>query len=480
MSEFIGRQRELGSLQTLFSSGKSSISVVFGRRRIGKTSLIREACKGMDVLYLEGIENQGKQTQISSFLFQLKIQAGLEEFSVKREEKPSSWSEALYLLVDLLKDKENPVLVLDEFQWLANYRSSLVAELKMLWDQYFSKIPNFQLVLCGSIASFMLTKVVRSKALYGRIDLIINLKQLSLKESAEHLPRCGEEELLLAYLLVGGVPKYLELLRSEDSSIMQKISAGSFLEEGYFRNEFDKIFVSHFGSKKVYQEIIRLLNRRVFGLSRDEILQSTSSSGGGQLTKELFDLESAGFISSFVPFDKKINSKLKRYRIADIFLSFYLEFIEPAKNESYPDPNHFLNSIVHSSKFKSWLGYAFELMCFSHHREIAKLLGFSGVQYRVGPYFRHAKHGVLKGCQLDLVFERADKITIVCELKHSERKIPLDVGRVLSEKLLEIPQFEKKTIQRVLVTNSDMSMDLKQSGKFSSVVKSSKLLQVER
>ncbi len=462
---FVGRQKELTALKEMVQRGKSQICVVYGRRRVGKTELIRHAFQGHRFYSFEGIENQGKSEQIDNFLFQLDYQI---KKKTRRKTSCHSWREAFSQLVSLAQ--EGPVVILlDELQWMANYHSDLVSDLKMIWDQLLSRAGPVTLVLCGSIASFMQKKVIKSKALYGRTDLTIHLKPFSIQETTELLEGKGHEEILLVHLLVGGIPKYLNLLK-EEGSVLLGINKLAFQTAGYFFDEFDRIFTSHFGHHEKYEQIIKTLAGHPYGKSRHEMISTTDSTGGGELTRVLYNLESAGFISSFVPFDKNQNSRLKRYYISDPFLSFYFAFILPYKLGQPKQENYFLNHICPKPQFSSWLGRSFELFCLNHCHDIAKILGFSAVDYQAGPYFNHSKKGQLSGVQIDLIFDRADKVITVCEIKYQNSAIGMNVIRELQGKIEKIEELQNKTVQKVLISKSQASPEVLKSGYFSRVI----------
>jgi hypothetical protein len=345
----------------------------------------------------------------------------------------------------------------------------MISELKMIWERYLGKIAGSKLILSGSVASFMIKKVLKSKAFYGRIESIIHLKPLPLSEVREFFVDADPQNALLAYLFVGGVPKYLELLAAHQSAV-RGMAYECFSKSGYLKEEFDRIFVSHFGKGANYLKIVEALKGRYFGLSRGELEDMGISQGGGQLTQELYDLEQAGFITGFVPFDKKGTSKFKRYILSDPFLSFYMNFMDPSCAPQVRSPDMFISTTFVSPNLHNWLGHSLELLVLQHADRIAELLKFSGIQYSAGPYFRHNKGGVIKGLQLDLVFDRADKIFTVCEVKYLNAAVPLSVGKELSQKIGQVDEFAKKTVQRVVISNQIASSALKESGLVSRVI----------
>lgn len=471
-SNFIGRINELETLRRFLNNSASSLALVYGRRRVGKTRLIEESLRGRPMIFFEGLEGQPQPTQINNFLFQLEQQTG-QRIAGRSEIK--TWSEALIQLKPLLEERPGMTIVLDELQWMANFRSSLISELKMIWERFLGKLPGAKLILSGSNASFMVKKLLRSQALYGRVDSILHLKPLSFAEVHQFLNKRSLLETELAYLMLGGIPKYLEVILKYDS-VLSGIAHESFSDSGYLGTEFQRIFVSHFGRRAVYEKILRALSGKNFGLSRSELIDLKLSSGGGQLSTELYDLEMAGFIQSFVPFDKEDTSKLKRYRLTDPFLYFYITFIDHLRKRPGYKGEDFISTTFVEPRLKSWLGSSFELLLTTHCQRIARILGFSDVSYRVGPYFRHHQGGNLSGAQLDLVYKRADQIFTVVEAKYQSVPIPLAVGRELNAKIAQIKPFSGRTVQRVIFSNQPLSKELAASGLVGRAVSTADLL----
>ena len=467
---FVGRKQEITALSALIKAPAAKVAVVYGRRRIGKTSLIRESIGRSKALVLEGLENAPTKEQLAAFVSQLSRQ--LKRDYSARECK--SWSEAFLLLHEALADKPM-IIVLDELQWMANYRAEMIRALKMVWDNYLSKPAGRTLILCGSIASFMTTKVIRASAFYGRTDLIIHLQSFHLQETRLMLPRRGFTEVLDAQSFTGGVPKYLELLQGE-SSILQAIARQAFKPDGYFVDEYDRLFTSHFGRNPEYERLVRSLAANPYGLGRRELAAKADVPEGGWLTQLLYDLEAAGFIHSQHPFDKSTDSRLIRYLLSDPWLSFYFAFLRPKlktiKDQSQQD--HF-GMIRQSAAWRSWLGRSFELICMRHAEKIAQLLGFAGVQYEFGPWFRAPRRG-LDGVQIDLAFGRADHVITLCEMKRQTaplgKSLIAEVERKVQVLQSEFPRF---TIQRVLITDGPVSKDLQASGYFYRILGSEEL-----
>ena len=455
---FVGREKELAQLSSTLGRARPSMAVVYGRRRIGKSALIFQALKDKPALVFEGLENQSTSEQISNFCLQLSRQVHSSS-SVK---VPRTWREAFFLLEPVLKAKP-ACIVLDEFQWMANYRSAIVSDLKMAWDQILANIPGVSLVLCGSIASFMLNKVVKSTALYGRTDRVIHLKEFQLADSAKMLPGYGTDELLDAQMILGGVPKYQELVR-EYPSLYLAIEELAFQENGYLVDEFDRIFVSHFGRNDEYRRIIAALAKHPYGVFRKELAVAAKIDLGGGLTRHLGDLESAGFIRSILPIGKPANSRITKYILSDAYLRFYYALIRPALASIRAGQSSVrFAHLAQRSAFRSWRGRAFEFVCSQHASRIADALGFGGIEYTFGPFFRSAS-AKSSGVQIDLVFNRADNVLMLCEMKYRQRPLGKPVVNEIRQKIGTLRDlFPTKTIQSVLVYHGSITKEVEHS-----------------
>lgn len=466
---FIGRDEELQALRQAVQARDPRIAVIYGRRRIGKTSLIRQALGREPVFFIEGLENQSTQAQIQSFLMQASRQLR------KKLPEASTWHEALMGLDSVLQ-KRRISIVLDEFQWLANYRQELVSTLKMVWEQYLSRAPGRTLILCGSIASFMTTKVIRSSAFYGRTDLVIHLQGFQLRETARLLRGRGFQEVLDAQCYTGGVPKYLELLAASPSVVLG-MEKEAFRADGYFVEEYERIFVSHFGRNDEYPRLVKALADSPYGLNRRELATEAEIAEGGMLSQRLHDLEAAGFISSHSPFDKGSESRLIRYYLSDPWMSFYHAFLRTRlKQIRTGDKKDQFVTLRQSGAFRSWMGRAFELVCLRHQALLARLLKFEAIDYEAGPWFRSPRKG-LSGVQIDLAFDRADGVITLCEMKRQTAPLGRAVIPEVERKAEALRAvYPRRTVQPVLVVDGPVSKDLTASGYFYRIIQAADML----
>ncbi len=465
--KFVGREEQIEYIRQAKSAGEASILVVYGRRRIGKTELIEHTLSGKNLIKLEGVEGGNMQEQMYRVLYQLSKAFG-DPHITRMQFK--TWLE----LFDFIANKvaKGPwVLYLEELQWLAEYKDTLVSGLKYVWDNRFRHNPEFLLVLCGSSPSFMRNQVIQLEALYNRYLYVIDLQEFSLREMQEFLEKRSLREVMDAFLTVGGVPEYLKRIRKH-SSVQIGICEESFKRDSYFSHEKNRIFISSFASNIHYEEIIVFLSQVKFA-TKQEIEKKLHAKSGGNLTSVLRDLELCGFIERYVPYQVESKSLLVRYCIADNYLRFYFKFIAPLGDRiGEGDAVQALNR----ESYQKWLGFAFERFCRKQSLLIAKIIGFSAVRYKSGVFFNRATTKERPGYQIDLIFDRADHVLTVCEIKYTMGKTGVEVIEEFEKKLRLMPDPGKKTIEKVLISASGASDALLAQNYFDRVIRLDDLL----
>lgn len=449
MKNFIGREYYVQKLQSLEDRKVSKLSAIYGRRRVGKTTLVEYALKNYSILKFEGLEHGDDEHQKQHFISTLYRTSG--EAAHRNMSAKSSWSELLITLSEYLGNNHK-VVFFDEFQWMACEQRHLVSEFKYVWDNFFLKNNNVHIILCGSISSFIVKKVIRSKALYGRIDNIIELNPLTVVEVYQKYYRDSHKNLNILdyYLAVGGIPKYLEYLEP-DQSLMQNMQRLCFKRDGVLFNEPKKLFISHFGRTPHYQKIVDYLARAPRSPS-SKLIKNLRLSSGGRLSEYLENLVLSGFIEEYSPIQvQSSKSKLKRYSIKDYFLRFYYNFVYPNSSQiEQQSPSSPQTQLVDMRRFSIWQGLAFEHMCKNSSSIIAKILGFDGIQYNVGSWFKRADQK--NGFQIDLIFIRADGVVTLVECKYLQN-IKVDTIKQFQKKVERIQEeLNPKHVQKVLVT----------------------------
>lgn len=444
---FVGRETEFTLLDEIKSQKQASILVLYGRRRIGKTELAEQGFRDNRILKFEGVEGQGPEFQMQAVLSQL---YKYTHNRVLRSVSPRSWTEIFELIWDCVSEGEW-TLYFEELQWLATYQSQFISELKYAWDNSFSKNPKLIMILCGSSPSFMIKKVLHSNALYNRSQYELALQPFTIDETAQFLKGKSKREIMDAYLTIGGIPEYLKRIKGQ-SSVFLSLCKESFRRGGFFANEFKRIFTSSFADERQYEMIIRFLSKRQFA-TRNEISAHLGLKSGGTVTAMLDDLEICGFITRYTPYNASKSSLLGRYTIVDNYLQFYFKFIEPVSSDIITGQYEGEETrAIKMQVYQQWLGYSFERYIRANHRRIAKLLGFDAVNYTVGAFFDRKTTAETPGFQIDLVFDRADNVLSVCEIKYLQVPVSSRVIREMESKIELWGPPPRKTIHRVLIS----------------------------
>jgi uncharacterized protein len=418
----IGRQEEITIFEKLINSEKSELLLVTGRRRVGKTFLIRETCK--ENICFEFIGTQYGETENQLQKFALEIENSFPEKGKNVSFK--NWSVALrhlsFCIEGLKKPKQKRVIFFDEFPWIAQHKSNFLQEFDYWWNSWASK-HNIVVVITGSAASWMIQKVVNNKAgLHNRITQRIHLQPFTLQETKQFFEskkiNLDLYQILQIYMVMGGVPHYLENIEKGESAT-QNINRVCFTNNGLLRNEFQNLYAALFDHAENHIVIVKTLAQKWKGLTRQELITSTNLSDGGGLTKLLDELESCGFIMKILPLGKK--SKDTLYRLIDEFSLFYLHFIEGSRTSS---KDVWLQKST-TQTFITWQGYAFENICMRHYEAIKFALGISGIYAEVSSFFSKG-NTENAGFQIDMLLDRADNTMNLCEMKFYNGDVTVD------------------------------------------------------
>jgi AAA+ ATPase superfamily predicted ATPase len=462
---FIGREFEFVRLKKIAASKEASIIVMYGRRRIGKTELLEQAFKDRNILKFEGIEGLGEKEQLANAMSQLSVYV---QEPLLAKTVIDSWKEFFQLVAKYTK-KGTWTIYLEELQWLANYRDTLIPELKYVWDNYLRHNPHLILILCGSSPSFMIDHVLHSKALYNRSQHEFHLKEFTLPETKEFLKNRSNKEVMDAYLTIGGVPEYLKWVTTE-SSVFLSIAKNSFSTGGFFAQEYERIFTSSLSQNKQYKEIIKILSNRRF-ITRQQLAEQLEVTSGGTLSNLLVDLEKSGFVDCYHPFNLGEKTMLKRYAIDDNYLQYYFKFIHPLiKNIQSGAYNRNPKAALKLDSYMKWLGFSFERFCRKYHYVIARILQFSGVQYLSGVFFNRGTDKENPGFQIDLLFERADNVYTICEIRYLQKKVGIAVINDMENKLSLFSNPANKTIHKVLICNEGVDSALMNRAYFDDII----------
>ncbi len=447
----IGREDETALLKKMLGSHESEFLAIYGRRRVGKTFLIRQCFESRAGVYFEitGIKDALLRDHLTEFASAISQQL-LDGLPVKT---PSSWLDAFKLLIQAIEKKrtnKKVVLFFDEVPWLASRRSKFIQALGYLWNSWASKRSDIVLVVCGSAASWITNKIINDKGgLHNRITQRVRLLPFSLYETEIFLQsrhvKLDKKQILDLYMTMGGVPHYLKQIDPKLSAA-QNIQRICFTKDGLLIDEFTRLYHSLFENAEHHLKVVTALAKKRVGLNRNELIGITNIQSGGALTKTLQDLEESGFIAKYASFSKK--SKEMLYRLIDEYSLFYLTWIVHIPKSMFLSPNnqYWLNKQT-SAKWRSWSGYSFESVCLKHCHELKESLGIRGINSIEYSWQFRPKTKSEHGAQIDLLLDRADHCITVCEMKYSEHEFV--ISKAYAEDLKrKMAIFREKTQTR--------------------------------
>lgn len=463
--DFIGREYEIKWLKDIASSNASSIIVLYGRRRVGKTKLLEQVFRTRNILKIEGIEGLDETQQLLRAKRQL--MSYIKDPLIEKV-PVNNWFDFFDLIAPYLAQGQW-TLYFEEIQWLASYEPVFIADLKYAWDNHFKNNPKLIVILCGSSPSFITKHILDSKALYNRSQYQLELKPFSLGETQKFLKKRSKREVLDAYLTVGGIPEYLKWLNQE-SSVFLSLCKNSFTSGGFFVDEYERIFTSSLSDNQYYKKIIEFLSHKRFA-TREDIQKHLKIKSGGTLTTVINDLVSCNFIQKYVPYNLSDSSLLARYCIRDEYLHFYYKFIKLIKKRIQDGNfNHNPQAAMKQDSYAKWLGFALERFVKNNHQIFAKILGFESVSYKYGSFFNRSTMNADPGYQIDLVYDRADKVYTICEIKYTEAAVSTKVINEFEKKLELFPNRDKRTIHKVLIAPNGADRALLARGYFDRVI----------
>lgn len=446
----IGRKAEQQELLKAYTSKYSEFVAVTGRRRVGKTFLVRETFKYKFAFQHSGLANQDTRAQLREFRQSL-IRCGMKKCRV-----PADWSDAFFLLSQLLdqQNKGKKVVFIDELPWMDAPRSNFVSAIEHFWNGYASARKDILLIICGSATSWIINNVFKDHGgLHNRVTHKINLAPFTLNEceqyaQSQHLgmTRYG---ILECYMAMGGIPFYWSMLE-RGKSVAQNIDALFFSQTGKLHYEYNELYKSLFKNPESYIKVVETLGTKRIGMTRDELIHEGGMSSNGLLTRILEDLEACGFIRKYSYQGTKRTTAI--YQLIDNYTLFYYKFLH---NRTGVDEN-FWSLNTNTPVRNTWEGLAFERVCFEHIRQIKQALGIAGVSTQI--YSWQVKDDPVygNGAQVDMVIDRADRIVNLCEMKFSTTAYAIEKSddENLRHKASRFRETQKrhKAVHSILIT----------------------------
>jgi uncharacterized protein len=460
-TNIIGRNEEIKILKKCVDAKKAHFVVVYGRRRIGKTYLIKEYFNHQFTFYASGVANKNKSSQLAAFNLQLANMPGYNELT----DEPDTWLEAFNLLIKLLKKSkdEKKVIFLDELPWMDTKNSDFIAGLDYFWNTWASTQEHLILIGCGSAASWMISKLINAKGgLHNRVTTKIKLSPFTLLETEQFMISRGHQltryHIVQLYMALGGVAYYLEQCLPEYSPT-QNIEHIFFCENALLQNEFNILFKSLFDASDNHMQIVTALAKKKQGLTRKTLLELTKLPDGGAFTKHLKELEESNFIKRYKKFGQK--SRETTFQLVDNFTLFYCKFLDYISSDK---ENVWIN-LTNTPEYYTWAGNAFEIIGLQHISQIKSALSIGGIQSEVFSWHNEK-------AQIDLIIDRKDQVINLIEMKFSVNPYTLDKKYVdnLRNKMAQFIDYTKtrKAVWVVMLTTFGLS-----GGKYNSDVQGS-------
>jgi uncharacterized protein len=418
----IGRGKEKARLDKILQSKEAEFLALYGRRRVGKTFLIRQYLKKNIVFDISGSKEGSKTKQISDFFAEYLTRTKAQQ----ETQMPTTWQEAFRYLAKYLSElpttESKHVVFIDEMPWLDKPKSDFISALEFFWNQHVSKMDNVLLIACGSASSWIRKNLINARGgLYNRITQRMKLMPFNLNETNQFLQNIGvnlpQYQVLELYMAMGGIPFYLKEVE-KGKSVTQLIDEICFSPQGLLTEEYEQLYHSLFRNAELHVSIIESLAANPQGMTRTEIANATKMTESS-LQRTLEELVECDFITLFQPFLNK--KKEGVFKLTDLYSLFYLKFIRYNKGAG----NKIWEQLSQQPTYKSWSGYAFENICMLHTDQIKAALGISGV-FTQHSSWKFKGNDVLLGAQIDMVIDRADKIIHICEAKFTAGNFAID------------------------------------------------------
>ena len=447
----IGRKTEQEELKRAYHSDYSEFVAITGRRRIGKTFLVRETFNYEFAFQHSGLANQNTRTQLREFRQSL-VKSGMKKCRI-----PADWFDAFFLLAELLDQQKEgkKVVFIDELPWMDAPRSNFVSAIEHFWNNYASARKDILLIICGSATSWIINNVFRNHGgLHNRVTYRIHLAPFTLSECEQYarsrhlgMSRYG---ILECYMVMGGVPFYWSLLE-QGKSIAQNIDSLFFSPMGKLHYEYSELYDSLFKIPTPYVNVVSTLCTKRVGMTREELIREGKMTNNGLLTRVLEDLEACGFIRKYNYHGIKRNTVI--FQLIDNYTLFYYKFLHnrPGLDE------HFWSINTNTAMRNAWEGLAFERVCFAHINQIKQALGIAGVSTQLYSWRVLGDSVYGDGAQIDMVIDRADQIVNLCEMKFSTKeyaitKVDDDNLRNKAGRFSETQKSPHKAVHLTLIT----------------------------
>ena len=471
---FYGREDILIDLDALWGKNVASLVTCRGRRRIGKSTLIKRFAELSEARFIkiEGERPDGDMDnadELASFAEQLTLYAVTEILPAK------NWLEAFKSLNDILDDRRTVVL-LDEVSWLAYFDERFASVLKIAWDNMFKERPHLVFVLCGSDSTWIKEKIIDSKSFYGRRSLDIVVPELSLRDCVRfwdsRKERVSPREILDVLSVTGGIPRYLEEV-NPSLSADENIGRMAFRPNSTLRCDFDEMFRDVITKRP--RMVAKVLEALVDGpLTMSEIASKVEAGAGGNISSALEQLVEAGMVARDVGKNPETGAEIRerRYRLSDNYSRFYLKCVRPAR-ETIDDGTFAFSKLARLDDWEGVKGFAFENLIVNHYAELLPHLHLDeALVYSAAPYRKGGPKGV--GYQIDLLLQ-TKRSQCVVEIKR-RKVIKKGIIDEVAAKVGKLKHADGCSVRAALVYDGDLAETVPADGYFDAIVSFRRLI----
>lgn len=429
---FIGRKNELHTLNTEYNR-KSSFVVIYGRRRVGKTTLIKEFLKNKTAFYYlatEELESQSMKRLAN-------VIARTTKNTLLQKIEFTDWLDLFQLIADY-KPEEKKVLVIDEFPYLVRTNSAFPSILQNAWDE-FLKDSNVMLILSGSLIGMMQKHALSyDSPLYGRRTAQMRLTPLPFTSIYE-TQNLSFEQAVEQFALTGGVPKYLEFFE-DGRPLEEQLKDAVFSKNGFLYEEPNFLLKSEFLTAVNYFSIIKTIadGNHKLGKIASALGQESSS-----LTPYLSTLSELGFIEKRTPITEKNPEKSRKglYFIADNFLRFWFCYVYPYKGELELDNMQIVLDEIHKDFKEKFVAFAYEDICKDIFAKLCSNNAISFVPSRIGSYWLNDYDGDTEINVMSV--DHQNKQVFAGECKYHTKPVDAPVYFALKEKVDNAAEIRK-------------------------------------
>ena len=450
MKNFVDREQEMETLLNEYERSGSSLVVLYGRRRVGKTTLISEFIKDKNALFF--LASEESETQ-NCAAFKEKA-ADFIDNDLLRNADVKSWDTIFKTIMDAHHDSK-PVIVLDEFQYLGKSNSAFPSIFQRIWEEIL-KNQEVMVILCGSLISMMESQTLAyDSPLYGRSTAQIRLRQIPFADYHEFFPDKSRKNLIEMYAVTGGVPKYIELF-SESRDIYTAIQKCVLNRSGYLYDEPHFLLQQEVSEVGSYFSIIKAI---AAGNSKLSAIASVLEIKATSLTKYLKTLIDLDILEREVPITEEKPEKSKRglYKIKDNYLRFWFAFVYP--NRSFIESGHsrIVMNKIHKGLVTNHIGFVYEDVCRERMWDLNAEDAWPFHFTKLGRYWDNK-------CEIDITaLDPEGRNLILGECKYWQDAVGLSVLRDLEAKAENVLwEKSKRKVWYVLFGASGFTDELKE------------------